>query len=76
MRNLLETLMERAAVWPEEAQAELAEAMIEIEARHKGTYRLSDEERSAVRRGLAEIREGKIAPDHLVAEVFARYRRA
>ncbi len=47
--------------------------MIEIEARHKGTYRLSDEERSAVRRGLAEIRAGKIAPDHLVAEVFARH---
>jgi hypothetical protein len=76
MKNLVETLMERAAAWPEEAQAELVEAMIEIEAKHRGVYRLNDEERAAVRRGLEELRHGKLAPDALVAEVLNRYRRA
>jgi predicted transcriptional regulator len=37
-------------------------------------YRLSDKEREAVRRGLAEMREGKLASDEAVAAVFNRYR--
>ena len=32
----LEALMERAASWPEEAQAELMRFMIDTEARHFG----------------------------------------
>ncbi len=76
MKNLLEDLMERASVWTEEAQAELVEAMIEIEAKHAGVYRLSDEERQAIRRGLQELRDGKIATDEQVAAVFDRYRHA
>lgn len=75
MKNLLENLMERASIWPEAAQAELVEAMVEIEARHQGVYRLDDEERAAVRRGLQALRDGSLAPDALVAEVFDRYRR-
>lgn len=74
MRKLLENLMERAAVWPEEAQAELVESMIEIEVKHAGAYRLSDEERQAIRRSLQELRDGKIATAQQVAEVFDRYR--
>ena len=45
-----------------------------IEEKHFGIYRLSDEERNAVRRGLAEMREGKLASDAAVATVFDRYR--
>jgi hypothetical protein len=74
MRKTLETLMERAAGWPEEAQAELVEAMLEIETRHGGLYRLSDDERAAVRRGLEEARDGKLASDAAVAAVLERYR--
>lgn len=76
MKNLLEDLMVRASVWTEEAQAELVESMIEIEAKHAGVYRLSDEERRAIRRGLQELREGKIATDEQVAAIFGRYRHA
>ncbi len=76
MKHLLEDLMERAAIWPEEAQAELVEAMIEIEAKHAGEYRLSDAERQAVRRGLQDMRDGKFASEAQVAAVFNRYRRA
>lgn len=75
MKHLLEDLMERAAVWPEEAQAELVESMIEIEAKHAGEYRLNDEERQAVRRALQQMRDGKLATDEEVAAVFDRYRR-
>ncbi len=72
MRKVLENLMERAVGWPEEAQAELVEAMLEIETRHGGVYRLSDEERDAVRRGLREFRDGKLASDEAVAAAFDR----
>ena len=76
MKRVLESLLERAAAWPEEAQAELVESMLEIEARHGGVYRLSDDERAAVRRGLSDLRAGKIATDEQVAAVFERFRGA
>ena len=74
MNKKLETLLERVSTWPEEAQAELMQSIVEIEARHTGVHRLSDEERAAVRRGLQELREGKLATDEQVAAVFDRYR--
>jgi predicted transcriptional regulator len=70
----LEILLEHVATWPEEAQEELVRSLADIERRHLGVYRLNDEERSAVRRGLREMREGKIASDEEVAALFARYR--
>jgi predicted transcriptional regulator len=70
----LTLLMERAAGWPEDMQAELVEAMIAIEEKHLGVYRLSDAERAAVRRGLEEMRQGKVVSDEEVAAVFNRYR--
>jgi hypothetical protein len=37
-------------------------------------YRLTDAERDAIHRGLAEMREGRLASDDAVAAVFDRYR--
>jgi predicted transcriptional regulator len=37
-------------------------------------YRLSDEERAAVRRGLKEMRQRKFASEEEIAAVFDRYR--
>jgi hypothetical protein len=71
----LETLMERAASWPEEAQAELVRFMIDTEAKHFGVYRLTDEERAAIRKGLDDARHGRFASDEEIAELFNRYRR-
>jgi predicted transcriptional regulator len=71
----LEALMERAASWPDEAQAELVRFMIDTEAKHFGVYRLSDEERSAIRKGLDDVRHGHFASDEEVAELFNRFRR-
>jgi hypothetical protein len=76
MNKALESLMARAAVWPDEAQAELVASMIDIEARHAGAYRLNGEERSAVLRGLRELRGGELASEEEVAEVFERHRNA
>ena len=73
-RQGLEILLERVSTWPEEAQDEFVRSVADIESRHLGVYRLSDEERDAVRRGLADMREGKLATDAEVAAVFNRYR--
>ena len=72
----LDALMERAASWPEEAQAELVRFMIDTEAKHFGVYRLSDEEREAVRRGLDDAKAGRFASDAVVVALFARFRKS
>jgi hypothetical protein len=72
----LESLIERVAALPEEAQAEfvdaMADAMEQIETKHGRVYRLSDEERSGIERGLREMRERRFANDDAVAAVFRR----
>ena len=73
-RQALEILLERVSAWPEEAQEELLRSVTSIENKHLGVYRLSDDERDAVRRGLKDVREGKLASDDAVAAVFNRYR--
>jgi hypothetical protein len=50
-------------------------SIADIESKLLGVYRLTDAERHAVRRGLAEMREGRLASDDAVAAVFDRYRR-
>jgi hypothetical protein len=40
-----------------------------------GVYRLSDEERAAVRRALQEVRDGRIASDEDIAALFDRFRK-
>ncbi len=73
-REGLEILLERVSTWPEEAQEEFVKSVANIESKHFGIYPLNEGERSAVRRGLAEMRERKIASDDAVAAVFNRYR--
>ena len=71
----LDALMERAASWPEEAQAELVRSMLDIEIKYFGVHRLSDEERVAIREGLDAAKRGDFASDEQIAEVFDRFRR-
>ncbi|MDO8552863.1 MAG: hypothetical protein Q7S01_05085 [bacterium] len=72
----LGTLLERAESWPEEAQAELLQFMVNTETKHFGVYRLSDDERAAVRVGLSQAKKGKFASDTRVQGVFKKFRRA
>lgn len=73
MKKILQEVLEHAADWPREDQEELAEYAREIEARRTGIYTMSDDERAAVRIGLAEADRGEFVSDDLVAKADRRY---
>lgn len=73
MNKILQDVFEHAANWPLEDQEELAEYAREIEARRTGIYTMSDDERAAVRIGLAEADRGEFVPDDLVAKADKRH---
>jgi hypothetical protein len=75
-KDQITALMERAADWPEQAQAELVAAMLQIEAKYGGVYQVDDEERAALERSAEDVRTGRFAFDEEVAKFFARIRRA
>jgi hypothetical protein len=68
MNRILKEVIEHAETWPLEDQQELAEYAREIEARRTGIYTMSDDERAAVRQGLAEADRGEFVPDEILAE--------
>jgi hypothetical protein len=70
MNRILEEVVEHAETWPQE---ELAEYAREIEARRTGVYTMSDDERAAVRRGLAEADRGEFVPDEVITEADKRH---
>ena len=63
MNSTLRKLLPAIESWPDEDQEALAEVAREIEARRKGVYVMNDEERAAVREGLAQARRGEFVPD-------------
>jgi predicted transcriptional regulator len=73
MNKRLQEVFEHAANWPREDQEELAEYAREIEARRTGIYTMSDDERIAVRMGLAEADRGEFVPDDLIAKADKRH---
>ena len=70
------TLLEQVESWPLEDQEELAGVAREIESRRTGVYRLSDEERTAVRAGIDAARRGDFASDEEMDEFYRRHSRA
>jgi predicted transcriptional regulator len=69
------TLLERVQDWPEEDQQELADVAREIESRRSGVYRLSEQERAAVRAGMDAARRGDFVPDDEMDEFYRLHRR-
>jgi predicted transcriptional regulator len=61
--NTLKDVLEHAVTWPQKDQDKLAEYAREIEARRTGVYVMSDDERLAVARGLAEADRGEFVAD-------------
>jgi len=59
MSPMAKSILERVASWPETDQDELAELAREIEARRTGLYVLDEEEKAAIRQGLAELDRGE-----------------
>jgi hypothetical protein len=68
MTKTLRDVLAHAETWPREDQDELAEYAREIEARRTGIYTMSDDERAAVAKGLAEADQGAFVSDEVVAE--------
>ena len=73
MNRILKEVIEHAASWPLEDQEELAEFAREIKARRTGVYIMSDDERVAVGKGLAEADREEFVPDEFVAEADKRH---
>jgi hypothetical protein len=72
MNKVVETLLERVADWPEEAQAELVNSIVDIETKHFGVYKLSPEEREAIQEAKSQAERGEFVPDEVVAAFFKR----
>jgi hypothetical protein len=72
----LKKVLARAEQWSEQDQEELAQVVLEIEARRHGVYHASSEELKAIDEALAAVERGQIASDREVEAVFAKYRRA
>jgi predicted transcriptional regulator len=66
-------MLERAADWPHEARAELVKAIVDIETKYFGVYKLNDEERAAIWEAKEQAARGEFASDEEVAAVFNRY---
>jgi hypothetical protein len=71
----LRDVLAHAETWPREDQDELAEYAREIEARRTGVYAMSDDERTAVAKSLAEADQGTFVSDDVVAEADKRHDR-
>jgi len=74
MKDFAKFVLERISAWPKEAQAELVDAISAIESKYFGFYQLTDDERAAVREGLAQTARGEFVDDEAVASFFDRYR--
>jgi predicted transcriptional regulator len=71
----LHTIVERAASWPQEAQDELTQVALEIEAElSAAAYRPTAAELRGIERGLRDAAEGKFASEAEVEAVFAKHR--
>ncbi len=74
-KQLTEALA-RVENWPPEAQDELAELALELDASvHGGEYRPTREELEGIDRGLRAAAENRFASDAQVDEAFAKFRR-
>jgi predicted transcriptional regulator len=68
-------LLEQIASWPVEDQEELVEVAREIESRRTGIYRLTDDERAAVRAGMDAARRGEFAPEAEMEDFYKLHHR-
>jgi len=71
--KVLKDAIEQAETWPQQDQEDLAEYAREIQARRTGVYIMSDEERAAVERGLAQADRGEFVSDDVVAKADKRH---
>ena len=73
MNAKLQTLLERIAALPDELLGEVEESVDEIERWRGDVFRLTDEERAAVRKGMEAARRGEFATDEELAAFYRRH---
>jgi predicted transcriptional regulator len=66
-------LLERVAALPEEVLGDVEESIEEIERWRGGIFRLTDEERAAVRKGMDAARRGEFVSDEELAAFYRRH---
>ncbi len=74
--KLLAQALERIENWPAEAQDQLAEIALDIDAGLKDVrYEPTDEELASIDRGLRDAGQGRFATEPEVEAAFAKFRR-
>ncbi len=66
-------LLERIAALPEELLGDVEETVGEIERWREEVFRLTDEERVAVRKGMEAARRGEFVSDQELAAFYRRH---
>lgn len=75
-RNKFNELMERASGLPESALDELADIMLDMEARYCGVYITDKDDRVALKRSQDDVSAGQFASESDVKRVFRHFHRA
>ena len=71
----LTEILERVEAWPADAQEQLAEFVLELDASLKdGDYQPTPEELAGIDRGLRDAAEGRFATEQDVEAAFAKFR--
>ena len=73
MNTKLQSLFERLATLPDELLAEVEESVEEIERWHGDIFRLTDEERAAVQKGMVAAQRGEFVSDEELAAFYRRH---
>jgi hypothetical protein len=73
MNKVLEQAIEKVRALPDDVQEYAASVLEQIAAAGGGIYRLSDNERTLIREGLADIDAGRIVPDAEVDAFWFRH---
>jgi predicted transcriptional regulator len=73
MTAKLQNLFERIAALPDELLGEIEQSIDEIERWRGDVFRLTDEERAAVRKGMEAARRGEFVTDEELAAFYRRH---
>jgi predicted transcriptional regulator len=73
MNAKLQNLFERIAALPDELLGEIEQSIDEIERWRGDVFRLIDEERAAVRKGMEAARRGEFVTDEELAAFYRRH---
>ena len=75
MNAKLQNLFDRIAALPDELLGEIEQSIDEIERWRGDVFRLTDEERAAVRKGMEAARRGEFVTDEELAAFYRRHSR-